>query len=148
MSHLRNIELKFSRYGLHGSNGSRRVFWLVSAVLTYHAPSQSKKKVNLAEIGPLTTAQKNRLKVYFCPSFFIVESPQEYRFYNHQGEYVSTVPTEETGSFDSFSLNFENGEPRWDLCGVAFRKGDNIRFYKADGTLDNVCDAPKEDEEI
>lgn len=147
MSYLRNVDLKFSRHGIQGPNTPRRVFWLVSAALTYLSPALGKEKVNLGDIGPLSTAQRNRLKLHFCPAFFIVESPQEYRFYNRRAEHVSTVLAEEAGSFDSFSLNFENGEPRWDLCGVAFRRGDHIRLYKADGSLEGVCDAPGEETE-
>lgn len=75
MSYLRNVDLKFSRHGIQGPNTPRRVFWLVSAALTYLSPALGKEKVNLGDIGPLSTAQRNRLKLHFCPAFFIVESP-------------------------------------------------------------------------
>lgn len=72
---LRNVELKFARIGIRCLDdipSRRSIVWLPTAVLTYISPKRGKQRVELHELGPLTTAQKNKLRVYLCPALFLV----------------------------------------------------------------------------
>lgn len=144
---LRNAELKFSRFGIRSigeTPGPRSTCWLPTAVLTYVSPKLGKQRVELPELGPLTTAQKNKVRVHFCPALFLVESPKgEYHFYNEKGEHQGSVPTDEAGIFDTFAV--DAALPPLRFLGATFRKGNEMRLYSPQGELLSQYPANEED---
>ena len=144
---LRNVELKFSRFGIRDIDdptGKRSIFWLPTAVLTYVSPKLGKQRVELPELGPLTTAQKNKVRVHFCSALILVESPKgEYHFYNEKGEHQGSVPTDEAGTFDTFAVDAVL--PPLRFIGATFRKGNEMRLYSPQGELLSQYPAAEED---
>ena len=137
MFSLRNVELKFSRFGIRDIDEMpcrRSIFWLATAVLTYVSPKLGKQRVGLPELGPLTTAQKNKVRVHFCPALILVESPKgEYHFYNEKGEHQGTIPADEAGTFDTFAV--DAALPPLRFLGATFRKGNEMQLYSPQGEL-------------
>lgn len=134
---LRNAELKFSRFGIRDIDdptGQRSIFWLATAVLTYVSPARGKQRVELPELGFLTTAQKKKVRVYLCPSLFLVQSPAgDYHFYNAQGMHQGSVCANDAGSFDTFAVDAVL--PPLRFIGATFRKGNEMRLFSPQGEL-------------
>lgn len=147
MFSLRNVELKFSRFGIRSigeTPGPRSIFWLATAVLTYVSPKLGKQRVELPELGPLTTAQKNRVRVHFCPALILLESPKgEYHFYNEKGEHQGTIPADEAGTFDTFAVDAVL--PPLRFLGATFRKGNEMQLYSPQGEMLSHYPAPEEE---
>lgn len=147
MFSLRNVELKFSRFGIRSigeTPGPRSIFWLATAVLTYVSPKLGKQRVELPELGLLTTAQKNKVRVHFCPALILVESPKgEYHFYNEKGEHQGTIPADEAGTFDTFAVDAVL--PPLRFLGATFRKGNEMQLYSPQGELLSHYPAPEEE---
>lgn len=144
---LRNVELKFSRFGIRDIDdptGKRSIFWLATAVLTYVSPTRGKQRVELPELGFLTTAQKKKVRLHLCPALFLVESPAgDYHFYNAEGEHQGSVPTDEAGTFDTFAV--DAALPPLRFLGATFRKGNEMRLYSPQGELLSQYPAAEED---
>lgn len=147
MFSLRNVELKFSRFGIRSigeTPGTRSIFWLATAVLTYVSPKLGKQRVELPELGPLTTAQKNKVRVHFCPSLILLESPKgEYHFYTEKGEHQGTIPADEAGTFDTFAV--DAALPPLRFLGATFGKGNEMQLYSPQGELLSHYPAPEEE---
>ena len=144
---LRNAELKFSRFGIRDIDdptGKRSIFWLATAVLTYVSPARGKQRVELPELGPLTTAQKKKVRVNLCPALFLVQSPAgDYHFYNAEGEHQGSVPADDAGTFDTFAV--DAALPPLRFIGATFRKGNEMRLFSPQGELMNTYPATEED---
>lgn len=144
---LRNAELKFSRFGIRDIDdptGKRSIFWLPIAVLTYVSPARGKQRVELPELGFLTTAQKKKVCVYLCPALFLVQSPAgDYHFYNAEGEHQGSVPADDAGTFDTFAV--DAALPPLRFLGATFRKGNEMRLFSPQGELLSHYPAPEEE---
>lgn len=144
---LRNVELKFSRFGIRRNGdtpGPRSIFWLATAVLTYVSPARGKQRVELPELGFLTTAQKKKVRLHLCPSLFLVQSPAgDYHFYNTRGEHLGSVPADDAGTFDTFAVDAVL--PPLRFIGATFRKGNEMRLFSPQGELMSTYPATEED---
>lgn len=144
---LRNVELKFSRFGIRrigDTTGPRSIFWMVTAVLTYVSPTRGKQRVELPELGPLTTAQKKKVRVNLCPSLFLVQSPAgDYHFYNARGTHQGSVSANDAGAFDTFAVDAVL--PPLRFIGATFRKGNEMRLFSPQGELMSTYPATEED---
>lgn len=144
---LRNAELKFSRFGIRDIDdptGQRSIFWLPTAVLTYISPKRGKQRVELPELGPLTTAQKKKVRLHLCPTLFLIQSPEgDYHFYNAQGVHQGRVPADEAGTFDTFAVHA--ALPPLRFIGATFRKGNEMRLFSPQGALLSTYPATEED---
>lgn len=144
---LRNAELKFTRFSIRDLDETparRSIFWAATAVLTYVSPARGKQRVELPELGPLTTAQKKKVCVYLCPSLFLVRSPEgDYHFYNTRGEHQGCVCANDAGTFDTFAV--DAALPPLRFIGATFRKGNEMRLFSPQGKLLSHSPATKED---
>lgn len=144
---LRNVELKFSRFGIRDIDdptGQRSIFWLATAVLTYVSPARGKQRVELPELGFLTTAQKKKVRVHLCPALFLVESPAgDYHFYNAEGEHQGSIPANDAGTFDTFAV--DAALPPLRFIGATFHKGNEMRLFSPQGALMSTYPATEEE---
>lgn len=141
---LRKVELKFTRYGLHRRGNFCAPLWRAAAVLTYLSPAVPKQKVDLPSLRLLSTTEKRRLELHFCPGFFIISSPDgRHHFYTPQGKHTAAIPAAEAGTFDTFSVDSAVTPLRF--IGATFRKGNEMRLFSPKGKL--LSHSPATEEE-
>lgn len=116
---LREMQIKFSRVGIHTLFSPQKVRWMVKARLYY--TDGSKADVFLEKFPWIETGEKKLIGAALASNGFVVTTPAEPRvhhFYTPEGEHVAELPEREVGTLVQIDDNT-----------LVFRHSNHLRFY-------------------
>ena len=116
---LSEMQVKFSRVGVHSLFSPQKVRWMVKARLYYEDGERA--DVFLEKFPWVDTGEKKLIGAALASNGFVVTTPAEPRvhhFYTPEGEHAAELPESEVGTLVQIDDNT-----------FVFRHSNHLRFY-------------------